>query len=65
MSGEAFFAIRRTDGEPIWGELSWMSADHTDDWTVAEESDHDDPVEYELVRMVVEPIARRTFGGAS
>lgn len=59
---ETFYAIRLTDGELIYGEFTWMAADHRDDWTVAEESDHDEPTEYEIVEMIVRPIARRTFG---
>ncbi len=62
MSGESFYAIRMADGELIYGEFSWMACDGPDDWTVAEESDHDHPQEYEIVLMQVESIARRTFG---
>lgn len=61
---ERFFAIRRTDSEPIFGEYGWMNADHADDWHIAEEdSAHDDvPIEYEIVEMIVVPVATRTFG---
>ena len=59
---ESFYAIRLTDGELIYGEFGWMACNGPDDWTVAEESDHDQPTEYEIVRMVVEPVARRSFG---
>lgn len=59
---ESFYAIRMADGEPIYGEYSWMGCLGPDDWTVAEESDHAEPCEYEIVRMVVEPVTRRTFG---
>lgn len=61
--GESFYAIRFTDGELIYGEYAWLEADGPYDWTVADESDHDEPTEYEIVRMHVEPITRRTFGG--
>lgn len=59
---ESFYAIRRTDGEEIYGEYAWMACNGPDDWTVGEESDHDEPTEYEIVRMTVEPVARRSFG---
>ena len=60
---ESFFAIRRTDGEPIYGEFDWIACDGPSDWTAAEEADHwGNPVEYEIVRMTVDPVARRIFG---
>ena len=59
---EAFFAIRLTSGELIYGEYGWMACDGPDDWTVAEESNDASPTEYEIVRMHVESLARRTFG---
>lgn len=66
MSGfnpeKPFYAIALTDGEFIYGEYQWMGADGPDDWTVAEEGDHDEPTEYVLIRMVPEVVNRRTFG---
>ena len=63
MTGpERFYAIRLADGDLIYGLYSWLECDGPADWTVAEEADHDDPTEYEIVRMSVEPVARRTFG---
>lgn len=63
MSGsETFFAIRLTDGDLIYGDYAWMTADGPDDWTVAEDADHDRAVEYEIVEMTVRPVARKTFG---
>lgn len=59
---ERFFAIRRTDGELIFGDYGWMRADAENDWTVGEESVHDEPTEYEIVEMTVRPVAKRTFG---
>lgn len=63
---ESFFAIRRTDGFPIAcaGDMHWwIGCDGSSDWTPAEEADHGgDPVEYEIVRMTVDPVARRIFG---
>lgn len=59
---ESFYAIRRTDGEQIWGDYAWMGCDGPDDWTVADNADDEEPVEYEIVRMHVEPIARKTYG---
>lgn len=58
---ESFYSIRRTDGERISGEFTWLSADGPDDWTVAEESVDDEATEWEICRLVVEPIARRTL----
>ncbi len=62
MSVEKFFAIRLTDGELIYGEFGWVSCDGPNDWTVAEESDHDEATEYEIVEMTVRSVAKRTFG---
>jgi hypothetical protein len=60
---EAFYAIRRTDGEPIWGDFGWITASGPDDWEAAElDSEYaDDATEYELVRMTVEPVAVRAY----
>lgn len=62
---ESFYAIRLTDGELIYGDYEWMKCDGPDDWTVPDEDTHYEPTEYEIVRMVVEPIAKRTFGESS
>ena len=62
MNEERFYAIRLTDGELIYGEFKWMTCDGPDDWTVTEESEHDTPTEYEIVEMIVHPVAKRTFG---
>jgi hypothetical protein len=60
---ETFYAIRLTDGEMIYGEYEWMACDGPDDWTVADNSEHDDgPVEYEIVEMTVRSLVKRTFG---
>lgn len=59
---ERFYAIRLTAGDEIYGEFAWMGCRGPDDWTVAEDSDHDQPTEYEIVQMIVVPIAKRTFG---
>lgn len=59
---ETFFAIRLTDGEMIYGEYSWMEASGPGDWTFADEGDHDEPTEYEIVEMTVRSVAKRTFG---
>lgn len=58
---ESFYAIRRTDGEMIYGEYTWLACDGPDDWTVAIEGDEDEAIEWEIVRMIVEPVARRTL----
>lgn len=63
---ESFYAMRRTDGEEI-GDYSWVSAGGPDDWTPAEDDaeEADEPIEYELCRMTVEVVSRRTFGPSS
>ena len=60
---ESFYAVRRTDGEYM-SDYSWQPASHPNDWQYAEDDADcsDEPVEYEIVRMVVEPVAKRTFG---
>ncbi len=59
---ESFYAIRLTDGDLIYDEFKWMECEGPDDWTIAVEADHVDPTEYEIVKMIVEPIARRMSG---
>lgn len=60
---EEFYAIRRVDGEPIYGEYSWTSTTGPNDWEPAqlEAEDADDPIEYELVKMTVTPVATHKF----
>lgn len=61
LVAEHFEAIRRTDGEPIYGEFGWVAAT---DWTAAEEDADGDataPVEYERVRMHVESVEKRKY----
>lgn len=62
---ESFLAIRRTDGELIYGEFAWLEAPGFagDPWRGWDDmrDDEDEPVEYELVRMIVKPIERRTY----
>lgn len=62
---ETFHAIRLADGDLIYGEFTWLACDGPDDWTAAIESNHDQPTEYEIVEMIVRPIATRTFGEVS
>lgn len=61
-SEEKFYAIRRVDGEPMWGEYEWMRAMTADDWAAAEEGEHDEPTEYEIVEFHVHPVTTRWFG---
>jgi hypothetical protein len=56
---EFFYAIRRTDGEDI-GDYAWLRADGPDDWSSADD-DYGEPTEYEIVCMVVMPVARRVL----
>jgi histidine triad (HIT) family protein len=59
---ESFYAIRRTDGE-LMGEYGWLQADDPDDWSGADVEIFDgvDPIEFEIVRMIVVPVAKRTL----
>lgn len=54
------FLIRRVDGEDMDGEFSSFGCSDPNDWTPADDYDHDDPTVYEICRVV--PIKRRTFG---
>jgi hypothetical protein len=54
-----FKAIRRGDGEHIWGEFTWMAFD-PGDWVVAEESDEDEAV-WEVFEMRPVLVERRTY----
>jgi hypothetical protein len=60
---EVFYAIRRTDGVPIFNEYGFAIVDGPDDWAQAEDdADYSlVPIEYELVRMRVERIGVRSF----
>lgn len=58
---EFFYMVRRTDGEEI-GDYSWVNASGPDDWSSVEDyDDEDEPVEYELCKLTVEPVARHTW----
>lgn len=60
---EHLYAIRRTDGETIGDDWEMVTCAGPDDWTLAADmTDPDeDPVEYEIVRLLVEPVGRRTY----
>lgn len=62
---EPFFAMRRTDGELILGEYSWMHADTSAAggflWDAAEDSDDDEPVEWQVCKMFPVVIERRCY----
>lgn len=60
---EVIHAIRRTDGELVFGEYSFLVVAGESDWTPAEDDTEwaNDPTEYEMVRMTVEVVERRTF----
>lgn len=58
---ESFYAICRADGTAIWGEYGWLVTSGPDDWSVIQDDHDGEPTEYEIVRMHVEPIAKRTF----
>ena len=55
---KGFEAVRRADGELIWGEFAWMA--HDGDWSLAEDDD-DEEVVYEVVEMRPRLIERRTY----
>lgn len=60
---EFFYAVRRTDGEEI-DDYTIVFASGPDDWSSVEPyGDEDEPVEYELVKLIVEPVATRTVPG--
>lgn len=66
MSEETIYAVRRLDGEPIFGDYGWMTVGYPGHWEEASmDSEHDDDeapeVEYEMVKMTVEHVASRTF----
>lgn len=60
-----FFAIRRADGELIYGEYAWMGADASERggflWDPAEESDDDEPVEWQVCKMLPVVVERRRY----
>lgn len=59
---ETMYAIRRTDGELIYDEYAFLGTSGPDDWLdIEEDADHGyPPVEYEMVKMSVEVVSRRT-----
>lgn len=59
---EFFYAIRRLDG-PMFDEYGWMEIGHDGDWQVAIDDSESSDVEhdYQIVRMIVEPVDTRTF----
>lgn len=56
-----FYAIRRADGEPLWGEYEWVST-KPGDWSPVDEEDPVDPALYEMVLMVPVVVERRVGG---
>lgn len=65
-STETEYWIRRQDGEPIGGELSYVPASGPDDWSMAEDCesrDDDQSVTYEMVRSVQTVVATSTYEG--
>lgn len=61
---ESFLAIRRTDGEPVWDEYSFVDGGlDAKPWgSFPDDVADDEPTEYELVRFHVETVERRTLG---
>jgi hypothetical protein len=60
---EVIYAIRRADGEQMGDYTFWIVPDETD-WTPADEDGEDGffgPAVYEMVRMDVEVLERRTL----
>lgn len=60
---EIQFSIRRADGEAIGDEWTFVGAKDADDWSGVEDEDSDEPVEFEMVRMELAVVDRKTFGG--
>lgn len=58
---ESFYAVRRADGDLI-GDYQWVGCSGAADWPFDDDEDVD-PGEYEIVRMTVESVTKRTFGG--
>lgn len=60
---ETIYAIRRTDGEPIYDDFSFLIADGPDDWSAAEDIAEADDVagEFEMVAMDVQVVATKTL----
>jgi hypothetical protein len=67
MVNESFYAIRRTDGEPLFGDYGWIRCESPEDWSSAVDeascTEKGQAVECEIVLMTVTPIARRSFQG--
>lgn len=63
MGVERMYVIRRTDGEPLFGEWSFSLVDGPDDWQAAIEDARDSfsTATYELLEMVVTRIHTRTL----
>lgn len=59
-----FLMVRRTDGEEM-GDYTFGECDSSLDWSAAEyDADMaDEPIEYEMVLLVPQRIAVRSFGG--
>lgn len=62
---EFMLAIRRTDGEDIGDDWSFLTTTATDPWKAVDGyfEDQDEPVELELVRMDITSVETRTIGG--
>lgn len=60
---ESFYAMRRTDGETMGDEWSWVNVDHADDWShaVMEVEYGEQEIEFEIVLMTPTVVATRTF----
>ena len=63
MDTETMYAIRRKDGEPLYGEWSFAIVSGPDDWDAADADAEDSTfaVTYELVEMTVKTVRTRTL----
>lgn len=63
MPDEVQYAVRRTDGVPMAGEYTFLGVGDAADWAPAEEDAEwsDDPIEYEMVRLVITRVGVRSF----
>ena len=59
---EVLYALRRPDGDDI-GDYSFLTTNGPDDWSAARDcaAGNDEPIEFEMVRLTLEPTERRSF----
>lgn len=58
---EVMYAVRRADGGLMDGDYTFIGVSGPNDWAPVEDWDGDAEGEFEMVRMTVEIVARRTL----